>query len=142
MKVHVDGTELDLPAGTSAIDAVFAAGGDVPYFCAHTYLSPVGACRMCLVEAGTPRRGADGTFIMEGEGEAARPKIFWFPKPMASCTLQATEGMHIRSATPAVRKGQAGMMEFTLLNHPLDCPTCDKGARANCRTARTSTGTA
>ena len=127
MKVHVDGTEHDLPAGTSAIDAVFASGGDVPYFCANSYLSPIGACRMCLVEAGTPRKNQDGTFIMEGEGDAARPKIFWFPKPMASCTLQATEGMHIRSTSEAVKKGQAGMMEFTLINHPLDCPTCDKG---------------
>ncbi len=127
MKVHVDGVEHDLPSGTSALDAVFASGGDVPYFCANTYLSPVGACRMCLVEAGTPRKNPDGSFIMEGEGDAAQPKIFWFPKPMASCTLQATEGMHIRSTTEAVKKGQAGMMEFTLLNHPLDCPTCDKG---------------
>ena len=123
MKVNVDGVEHDLPAGTSAIDAVFASGGDVPYFCANPYLSPVGACRMCLVEAGTPRKNPDGTFIMEGDA----PKIFWFPKPMASCTLQATEGMHIRSTTDAVKKGQAGMMEFTLINHPLDCPTCDKG---------------
>ncbi|GGQ95131.1 NADH-quinone oxidoreductase subunit NuoG [Deinococcus ruber] len=127
MKVNIDGRELDLPAGTSALDAVFAAGGDVPYFCAHEYLSPVGACRMCLVEAGTPRKNPDGSFIMDGEGENAAPKIFWFPKPMASCTLQATEGMHIRSTSQAVKKGQAGMMEFTLLNHPLDCPTCDKG---------------
>ncbi len=123
MKVTVDGIEHDLPAGTSAIDAVFASGGDVPYFCANSYLSPVGACRMCLVEAGTPRKNPDGTFIMEGDA----PKIFWFPKPMASCTLQATEGMHIRSTSDAVKKGQAGMMEFTLINHPLDCPTCDKG---------------
>ncbi|WP_291428209.1 NADH-quinone oxidoreductase subunit NuoG [Deinococcus sp.] len=129
MKVTVDGTEIDLPAGTSAIDAVFSAGGDVPYFCAHKYLSPVGACRMCLVESGSPRRNPDGSFVMEGEGDAATPKVFWFPKPMASCTMQATEGMHIRSAktSQVVAKAQAGMMEFTLLNHPLDCPTCDKG---------------
>ncbi|MBZ9712561.1 NADH-quinone oxidoreductase subunit NuoG [Deinococcus multiflagellatus] len=129
MKVTVDGHELDLPAGTSAIDAVFESGGDVPYFCAHPYLSPVGACRMCLVESGSPRKNPDGSFVMEGEGDAARPKIFWFPKPMASCTMQATEGMHIRTAktSDVVAKAQAGMMEFTLLNHPLDCPTCDKG---------------
>lgn len=129
MKVTVDGVEHDLPAGTSAIDAVFSAGGDVPYFCAHPYLSPVGACRMCLVESGSPRKNPDGSFVMEGEGDAARPKIFWFPKPMAACTMQATEGMHIRSAktSEVVAKAQAGMMEFTLLNHPLDCPTCDKG---------------
>lgn len=129
MKVHVDGISLDLPAGTSAIDAVFQAGKDVPYFCAHPYLSPVGACRMCLVESGSPRKNPDGTFILEGEGEAAQPKIFWFPKPMAACTMMATEGMQIKTAATSevVAKSQAGMMEFTLLNHPLDCPTCDKG---------------
>lgn len=129
MKVHIDGIEVELPAGTSAIDAVFSSGGDVPYFCAHKYLSPVGACRMCLVESGSPRKNPDGSFVMEGEGDAATPKIFWFPKPMASCTMQATEGMHIRTAktSEVVAKAQAGMMEFTLLNHPLDCPTCDKG---------------
>ncbi|WP_309573019.1 NADH-quinone oxidoreductase subunit NuoG [Deinococcus sp.] len=127
MKVHVDGVEVDLPAGTSAIDAVFQAGGDVPYFCAHKYLSPVGACRMCLVETGSPRKEKDGSFTLDDA--TGQPKIFWFPKPMASCTMQATEGMHIRSAktSEVVAKAQAGMMEFTLLNHPLDCPTCDKG---------------
>ena len=127
MKVHVDGIELDLPAGTSAIDAVFGAGGDVPYFCAHKYLSPVGACRMCLVETGSPRKEKDGSFVMDDA--TGQPKIFWFPKPMASCTMQATDGMHIKTArsSEVVAKAQAGMMEFTLLNHPLDCPTCDKG---------------
>lgn len=126
MKVTVDGVELELPAGTSAIDAVFQAGSDVPYFCAHQYLSPIGACRMCLVEAGTPRKGKDGNFELDENGQ---PKIFYFPKPMASCTMQATEGMHIKTArtSEVVAKSQAGMMEFHLLNHPLDCPTCDKG---------------
>ncbi len=126
MKVTVDGTELELPAGTSAIDAVFAAGRDVPYFCAHPYLSPVGACRMCLVESGSPRKGKDGNLELD---EAGNVKIFWMPKPMAACTMMATEGMHIKTAktSDVVAKSQAGMMEFTLLNHPLDCPTCDKG---------------
>lgn len=127
MKVYVDGLEVEVPSGTSALDTVFAAGKDVPYFCANTYLSPVGACRMCLVEAGSPRKGPDGNLIMEGEGSEARPKIFWFPKPMASCTLMATEGMVIKTQSEVVQKAQAGMMEFTLINHPLDCPTCDKG---------------
>ena len=123
MKVIIDNVEIEVPNGTSALDAVFASGRDVPYFCANSYLSPIGACRMCLVEAGTPRKGPDGNLIMEGD----QPKIFWFPKPMASCTLQASEGMVIRTQSEVVQKAQAGMMEFTLLNHPLDCPTCDKG---------------
>lgn len=126
MKVIIDGREIDVPKGTSAIDAVFKAGQDVPYFCAHSYLSPVGACRMCLVEVGTPRKNREGQFELDENGE---PKIFYFPKPMASCTTMASEGMHIKTAksSEVVAKAQAGMMEFTLINHPLDCPTCDKG---------------
>ncbi len=127
MKVTIDGINLEIPNGTSAIDAVFSAGRDVPYFCAHSYLSPVGACRMCLVETGSPRKNPDGTFVLDEA--TGQPKIFWFPKPMASCTTAATDGMHIKTAktSQVVAKAQAGMMEFTLLNHPLDCPTCDKG---------------
>lgn len=125
MKVIVDGRPVEVPAGTSAIDAVFAAGLDVPYFCSQPYLSPIGACRMCLVEAGTPRKDpATGDLIREANGDV---KIFWFPKPQASCTLMASEGMVIVSQSESVKKAQAGMMEFTLINHPLDCPTCDKG---------------
>ncbi|MFC6660750.1 2Fe-2S iron-sulfur cluster-binding protein [Deinococcus multiflagellatus] len=81
MKVTVDGHELDLPAGTSAIDAVFESGGDVPYFCAHPYLSPVGACRMCLVESGSPRKNPDGSFVMEGEGTRPGPRFSGSPSP-------------------------------------------------------------
>ena len=141
MKVTVDGVELELPAGTSAIDAVFQAGSDVPYFCAHQYLSPIGACRMCLVEAGTPRKGKDGNFELDENGQ---PKIFYFPKPMASCTMQATEGMHIKTArtSEVVAKSQAGMMEFHLLNHPLDCPTCDKGGECPLQNQAISNGRA
>ncbi|GGJ20471.1 NADH-quinone oxidoreductase subunit NuoG [Deinococcus roseus] len=122
--VIVDGREVQVPAGTSAIDAVFQAGRDVPYFCSQQYLSPVGACRMCLVEAGTPRKNPDGSWILDEQGNK---KIFYFPKPMASCTLGASDGMVIKTLSEGVKKAQAGMMEFTLINHPLDCPTCDKG---------------
>ncbi len=80
---------------------------------------------MCLVEAGSPRKGPDGTLILDEK--TGQPKIFWFPKPQASCTLMASEGMVIVSQSASVKKAQAGMMEFTLINHPLDCPTCDKG---------------
>jgi NADH-quinone oxidoreductase subunit G len=123
-KLTINGVAVEVPNGTSALDAVFHAGFDVPYFCAHEHLSPVGACRMCLVEAGTPRKNPDGSLILDEDGS---PKIFFFPKPVASCTLAVSEGMVIRSNSDVVEKAQAGMMEFTLLNHPLDCPTCDKG---------------
>jgi hypothetical protein len=77
MKVTVNGTELDLAPGTSAIDAVFAAGYDVPYFCSQEYMSPIGACRMCLAKVGAPRKDRDGSWILDDE--TGEPKIFYFP---------------------------------------------------------------
>jgi NADH-quinone oxidoreductase subunit G len=125
MKVFVDGVPLDLPTGTSAIDAVFAAGSDVPYFCSQPYMSPIGACRMCLAKVGAPRKDRDGGWIMdEVTGE---PKVFWFPNLMATCTTAIMDGMVIDTRSEGVKAAQNGMVEFTLINHPLDCPVCDKG---------------
>ncbi len=125
MKVKVNDVELDLKPGTSAIDAVFAAGYDVPYFCSQEYMSPIGACRMCLARVGAPRKDKDGSWITE-EG-SDEPKIFWFPNPMATCTTAVMEGMVVDTLHESAVKAQQGMMEMTLINHPLDCPTCDKG---------------
>ncbi|MFN3266230.1 MAG: NADH-quinone oxidoreductase subunit NuoG [Deinococcales bacterium] len=124
-KVIVNDREIEVPNGASALDAVFQAGFDVPYFCSNEYLSPIGACRMCLVEAGSPRKNPDGTWIMDDA--TGKPKLFFFPGTVASCTLATSEGMVIKTLSDAAVKAQAGMMEFTLINHPLDCPTCDKG---------------
>ena len=126
MKVKVNGVELELKPGTSAIDAVFAAGSDVPYFCSHEYMSPIGACRMCLAKIGAPRKDrATGDWILDEEtGEI---KIFWFPNPMATCTTAIMEGMVIETEAEEALKAQRGMVEMTLINHPLDCPICDKG---------------
>ncbi len=125
MKVKVNDVELDLPAGTSAIDAVFSAGDDVPYFCSQEYMSPIGACRMCLGRVGSPRKDKDGEWILDEE--TGEPKIFWFPNLMATCTTQISEGMVIDTTSSAVRRAQSMMVEHTLINHPLDCPVCDKG---------------
>jgi NADH-quinone oxidoreductase subunit G len=125
MKVTVNGTELDLAAGTSAIDAVFAAGYDVPYFCSQEYMSPIGACRMCLAKVGAPRKDRDGSWVLDDE--TGEPKIFFFPNMMATCTTAVMEGMVIDTLSQDVKDAQNGMVEFTLINHPLDCPVCDKG---------------
>ena len=125
MKVKVNDIELELKPGTSTIDAVFAAGYDVPYFCSQEYMSPIGACRMCLARVGAPRKDKDGSWIKE-EG-SDEPKIFWFPNPMATCTTAVMEGMVVDTLHESAVKAQQGMMEMTLINHPLDCPTCDKG---------------
>ena len=126
VKVKVNDVALDVAPGTSVIDAVFAAGHDVPYFCSQEYMSPIGACRMCLAKIGAPRKDrASGEWILDEE--TGQPKIFWFPNPMATCTTQVMEGMVVDTLSPEVKDAQDGMVEFTLINHPLDCPTCDKG---------------
>ena len=125
MKVKVNDVLLDLPPGTSAIDAVFAAGFDVPYFCSQEYMSPIGACRMCLAKIGAPRKDRDGSWILDDE--TGEPKVFFFPTIMATCTTAIVEGMVIDTISEDVKDAQSGMVEFTLINHPLDCPVCDKG---------------
>jgi NADH-quinone oxidoreductase subunit G len=125
MKVFVDGVPLDLPVGTSAIDAVFEAGSDVPYFCSQPYMSPIGACRMCLAKVGAPRKDRDGNWIMDDV--TGEPKVFWFPNLMATCTTAIMDGMVIDTRSEGVKAAQNAMVEFTLINHPLDCPVCDKG---------------
>jgi NADH-quinone oxidoreductase subunit G len=125
MKVKVNGRLLELAPGTSAIDAVFAAGFDVPYFCSQAYMSPIGACRMCLARLGAPRKDRDGNWILDEQtGEV---KVFYFPTMMATCTTAIMEGMVIDTISDDVKAAQDGMVEFTLINHPLDCPVCDKG---------------
>ncbi|WP_024286886.1 NADH-quinone oxidoreductase subunit G [Cellulomonas sp. KRMCY2] len=110
----IDDIELAVPRGTLVIRAAESLGIAIPRFCDHPLLTPVGACRQCLVEVATPDR--EGT---------VRP----MPKPQASCTLEATPGMVVRTQrTSAVAdKAQHGNLELLLINHPLDCPTCDKG---------------
>jgi NADH-quinone oxidoreductase subunit G len=125
MKVKVNDVELDLKPGTSAIDAVFAAGYDVPYFCSQEYMSPIGACRMCLAKAGSPRQNPDKSWILDEA--TGQPKIFYFPNPIATCVTAISEGMVIETTAPEAIAAQRGMVEMTLINHPLDCPTCDKG---------------
>lgn len=107
----IDGVEVSVPKGTLVIRAAEQAGIDIPRFCDHPLLEPVGACRQCLVDV--PDAG-------NGRG---------FPKPQASCTLEAAAGMVVQTqVTSAVaEKAQKATLEFLLANHPLDCPVCDKG---------------
>jgi NADH-quinone oxidoreductase subunit G len=103
--VTIDGFEIIVPKGTLVIRAAEQLGIEIPRFCDHPLLDPVGACRQCLVH-------------IEGQ-----------PKPPASCTTVCTDGMVVRTqlTSPVAEKAQRGMMEFLLVNHPLDCPMCDKG---------------
>ncbi|MEM7071066.1 MAG: NADH-quinone oxidoreductase subunit NuoG, partial [Pseudomonadota bacterium] len=108
INVTVDGVEHRVPAGVTVLQACEFAGKEIPRFCYHDRLSIAGNCRMCLVE------------IKPGP-----------PKPAASCAMPAGEGMQIFTDSEMVRKGRAGVMEFLLINHPLDCPICDQGGECD-----------
>lgn len=107
-KVTVDGVELEVPAGATVLQACELAGKEIPRFCYHERLSIAGNCRMCLVE------------VKPGP-----------PKPQASCALPAAEGQEIRTDSEMVKKAREGVMEFLLINHPLDCPICDQGGECD-----------
>ncbi len=107
-KVTVDGIEIEVPKGATVLQACELAGKEIPRFCYHERLSIAGNCRMCLVEV------------------APGP-----PKPQASCALPAAEGQAIRTDTAMVKKAREGVMEFLLINHPLDCPICDQGGECD-----------
>ena len=106
-KLTVDGQAIEVPAGTTVLQACELAGAEIPRFCYHERLSVAGNCRMCLVEQEKS------------------------PKPIASCAMPAADGMVIHTDTPMVRRARQGVMEFLLANHPLDCPICDQGGECD-----------
>ena len=107
-KVTVDGQEIEVPNGATVLQACELAGKEIPRFCYHERLSIAGNCRMCLVE------------VKPGP-----------PKPQASCALPAADGQEIRTDTKMVKTAREGVMEFLLINHPLDCPICDQGGECD-----------
>ncbi|MFE7561358.1 NADH-quinone oxidoreductase subunit G [Kitasatospora sp. NPDC057500] len=114
----IDGVEVQVPKGTLVIRAAEQIGTQVPRFCDHPLLDPAGACRQCIVE-------------IEGQR-----------KPVASCTIPVAEGMVVRTqlSSPVAEKAQRGVMELLLINHPLDCPVCDKGGECPLQNQAMSTG--
>ncbi|MEV8094337.1 NADH-quinone oxidoreductase subunit G [Kitasatospora sp. NPDC085879] len=116
----IDGVEVQVPKGTLVIRAAEQIGTQIPRFCDHPLLDPAGACRQCIVE-------------IEGQR-----------KPVASCTIPVAEGMVVRTqlSSPVAEKAQRGVMELLLINHPLDCPVCDKGGECPLQNQAMSTGDA
>ena len=106
-KLTIDGQEVEVPPGSTVLQACEAAGREVPVFCFHPRLNIAGNCRMCLVE------------------------VAKMPKPQASCALPVAEGMVVSTDTPAVHKARKGVLELLLINHPLDCPICDQGGECD-----------
>jgi len=107
LKVKINEKEIEIDEGLTVLQACEIAGIEIPRFCYHEKLSIAGNCRMCLVE------------------------LEKSPKPIASCAMPATEGMNIKTNTPMVEKARKGVMEFLLVNHPLDCPVCDQGGECD-----------
>ncbi|HEX8571357.1 MAG TPA: NADH-quinone oxidoreductase subunit NuoG [Allosphingosinicella sp.] len=107
-RVKVDGIEIEVPQGATVLQACELAGKEIPRFCYHERLSIAGNCRMCLVD------------VKPGP-----------PKPQASCALPAQDGQEISTMSPTVKKAREGVMEFLLINHPLDCPICDQGGECD-----------
>jgi len=134
IKVRVNGKEVEAPRTmpdpvtgkplpTTMIQACALAQVDVPHYCYHPKLPVAGNCRMCLVEFGTPALGPDRKPILNPDG---MPRIAKAPRPAIACATPISPGMEIYTDTPAVKQMREGVLEFLLINHPLDCPICDQ----------------
>jgi NADH-quinone oxidoreductase subunit G len=134
IKVKVDGTAIEVPRTmsdpvsgkplpTTMIQACAMAKVDVPHYCYHPKLPVAGNCRMCLVEFGTVAMGADRKPVMNPDGT---PRIVKSPRPAIACATPISPGMEIYTNTPNVKQMREGVLEFLLINHPLDCPICDQ----------------
>lgn len=123
----IDGAEVDVPKGSLIIRAAEAVGLEIPRFCDHPLLEPAGACRQCLVTVSTP--GPDGS-------------LRTMPKPQPACTMTVSQGMAVETqhTSEVAREAQEGVMEFLLINHPLDCPVCDKGGECPLQNQAMSAG--
>ncbi|MCB0825474.1 MAG: NADH-quinone oxidoreductase subunit NuoG [Armatimonadetes bacterium] len=112
VKIKINDIPIEVPKGELIVESVKRLGLEIPIFCYHPRMKPVGMCRMCLVEVGFEQQ--DGSVRM-------------MPKPQAGCTLPAADGMVVFTESEQVHKDRKGVLEFLLINHPLDCPICDRG---------------
>ncbi len=123
LNVQVEGEWKRFPKGTRLIEACMKSGQFIPHYCYHPKLSSPGNCRMCLVELGMPKMTPERKPVLGADG---RPEISWSPRPAISCATEISEGMAVRTSSPLVEECRKGVMEFLLINHPLDCPICDQ----------------
>lgn len=125
ISLKIDGTSVSVPEGTLVVDAAKKAGIDIPVFCYHPKMEPVGMCRMCLVDIGRPIIDrASGQPVLDADGT---PKIQFGAKLETACTMPVSEGMVVVGMSEKVLAARKEVLEFLLTSHPLDCPICDKG---------------
>jgi NADH-quinone oxidoreductase subunit G len=123
LNVQIDGKWVQLPKGLNAVEAARRVGKFIPHFCYHPKLSISGNCRMCLIEMGLPKMGPDRKPVIGPDGHN---EINWMPRPQIGCATNISEGMGLRTDSPIVQECRKSVMEFLLINHPLDCPICDQ----------------
>jgi NADH-quinone oxidoreductase subunit G len=123
LNVQVEGEWKQFPKGTRLIEACMKSGHFIPHYCYHPKLSSPGNCRMCLVELGMPKMTPERKPVLGADG---RPEIAWSPRPAISCATEISEGMAVRTSSPLAEECRKAVMEFLLINHPLDCPICDQ----------------
>ena len=124
VNVQIDGVWRRFPKGTRIIEACRQSGTIVPHYCYHPKLSAPGSCRMCLVQTGLPPRPVPGQEPQRDE--EGYETIGWLPRPVIACANTVVENMGVRTHSEIVEKCREGVMEFLLINHPLDCPICDQ----------------
>ncbi len=123
VNVQVDGVWMQFPKGLNAVEVARRVGKFVPHYCYHPKLSIAGNCRMCLIEVGSPRMDAERKVVLAADNH---PEIAWMNRPQIGCATQVSEGMGLRTESPLIDECRRGVMEFLLINHPLDCPICDQ----------------
>jgi len=124
--IYIDGKLYEAKQGQTIIQVAFENGLNIPHFCWHPELSVAGNCRMCLVEVGMPKRNPDGSIQVDAEN---KPVINFFPKLQIACATEVVDGMYVRTNSEKAIKAQEAVMEFLLINHPLDCPICDEAGQ-------------
>jgi NADH-quinone oxidoreductase subunit G len=135
--VNIDGVDIAVPKGTNVIEAAKQLQKDVPHYCYHPKLTVAGNCRMCMVEMGMPAVDP-ATKAPVMDAATGKQKINWIPRPQIGCGTTVTPGMHIKTSSPMVKDAREGVMEFLLINHPLDCPICDQAGE--CKLQEQATG--
>ncbi|GAB4519601.1 MAG: NADH-quinone oxidoreductase subunit NuoG [Anaerolineae bacterium] len=126
VKIIINDKEYEVPKDANLVDvAKWYADDDIPVFCYHPKMNPVGMCRMCLVEMGTIQKDREtGAVLVD---DAGNPQVRWMPKLQTACTQKVSDGLVVRTVTEAVDQARENVLEFLLTSHPLDCPICDKG---------------
>lgn len=138
VNVHFNGEWIQVPAGLNVVEVAKRQGAFLPHYCYHPKLSISGNCRMCLFEMGMPKRDKERQVVT---GEDGKPELMWMPRPMIGCATNVNEGMGIRTDSEMAEQCRKGVMEFLLINHPLDCPICDQAGECKLQEFSSEYGT-